>query len=150
MGGTAIKDALTTTGTEVTDVTLLRLEFMSENTVYNLGVVSNKQSGGRVPTNQDQIDKVNKRNAIIAGLVIAVVVVIALLILSIVYPVVGQVFIAIFKGLWLVISAPFRAIAALIRTRQANKQAAATSSKSTPAASSKSGKKKKKRKGAKK
>lgn len=115
MGGAAIKDALTTTGTLVTDVTLLRLEFESDNTVYNLGAVSNKQSGGSTPSNQDQITKANKRVGLIAGLVIAAVVVVALIVLSIIYPVVGKVVIKICKWLWFVICLPFRGIKKLAK-----------------------------------
>lgn len=46
-----IKNSLTTRGTIVSEVTLLRLEFVSENQVYNLGVVSNKQTGSNKPNN---------------------------------------------------------------------------------------------------
>ena len=42
----------TTWYTEVTDVTILRLKFVTDGTVYNLGVVDNKQSGDLTPDNE--------------------------------------------------------------------------------------------------
>lgn len=110
MLGKVLKDALTTSGTIVSDVTLLRLEFESQNEVYNLGVVSDKQTGSQKPVNQPEIDKANKRKATIAGLVIAAIVIVVLLVLSIIYPVVGKVVLKICKGLWFVICLPFRGI----------------------------------------
>ena len=47
------------TGTYVSDVTLLRLEFDYDGEVYNLGVVSNTQSGSNKPSNKDKDDIFN-------------------------------------------------------------------------------------------
>ena len=49
-----IYDGCTKTGTYVSDVTLLRLEFDYDGEVYNLGVVSNTQSGSNKPSNKDK------------------------------------------------------------------------------------------------
>lgn len=46
-----IVNACTTTGTIVSDVTLLRLEFNCNGEIYNLGVVGDKQTGSGKPTN---------------------------------------------------------------------------------------------------
>ena len=108
--GVALKNALTTNGTIVSDVTLLRLEFVSDNAVYNLGVVSDKQTGSNTPVNQPDIDKQNKRKWLIFGLVAAGVVIIAVTVLSVVFPVLGKVVLAILRGLWWVICLPFRGI----------------------------------------
>lgn len=110
MLGVALKNALTTNGTIVSDVTLLRLEFVSDNAVYNLGVVSDKQTGSNTPVNQPDIDKQNKRKWLIFGLVAAGVVIIAVTVLSVVFPVLGKVVLAILRGLWWVICLPFRGI----------------------------------------
>lgn len=41
---------------EVSDVTILRLKFMTAGKIYNLGVVDNKQTGSNIPSNIDQND----------------------------------------------------------------------------------------------
>lgn len=46
-----IVNACTTTGTIVSDVTLLRLEFNCNGEIYNLGVVGDKQTGSGKPSN---------------------------------------------------------------------------------------------------
>ncbi len=46
-----IVNACTTTGTIVSDVTLLRLEFNCNGEIYNLGVIGDKQTGAGKPTN---------------------------------------------------------------------------------------------------
>ena len=48
-----IVNACTTYGTLVTDVTLMRLEFEYEGKIYNLGVVSDKQTGDPNPPKPD-------------------------------------------------------------------------------------------------
>lgn len=48
-----IVNACTTYGTLVTDVTLMRLEFEYEGKIYNLGVVSDKQTGDIDPPKED-------------------------------------------------------------------------------------------------
>jgi len=40
-------------GTHVTDVTILRLKFISDGITYNLGVIDNKQTGSEEPSNTD-------------------------------------------------------------------------------------------------
>ena len=46
-----VVNACTTRGAIVSDVTLMRLEFEYDGKIYNLGVVSNKQTGAFNPTN---------------------------------------------------------------------------------------------------
>lgn len=46
-----IVNSCTTTGTIVSDVTLLRLEFNCNGEIYNLGVIGDKQTGSGKPTN---------------------------------------------------------------------------------------------------
>ena len=42
-------------GTEVSDVMLLQLEFETDGVTYNLGVIDNKQSGSDVPDNESKL-----------------------------------------------------------------------------------------------
>lgn len=50
----SIVNACTTRGTLVSDVALLRLEFATDNKIYNLGVVSNIMTGDTDPTNKPE------------------------------------------------------------------------------------------------
>ena len=49
-GGTT--GATTANSTLVGDVTILRLKFVTDGITYNLGVIDNKQTGGRDPSNE--------------------------------------------------------------------------------------------------
>lgn len=49
-GGTT--GATTANSTLVGDVTILRLKFVTDGITYNLGVIDNKQTGGREPSNE--------------------------------------------------------------------------------------------------
>lgn len=116
--------------THVSDVTVLRLEFRIGVQIYNLGAVSDKVTGDEDPGNKPSPDNngcagFNLRDLwkyILLG--IAVIIVIVLVIAFFPYIVnlviwlikmLIKLLIAVLKGLWLIISAPFRGIAALIR-----------------------------------
>lgn len=137
-----------TTGTLVTEVAVLRLEFEVDGKHYNLGAVSNIVSGGENPVD-------NKGNAIdeffkdvLAALakvpwwawliIFGVIALIVIFILSFFFPVfqvilqaILKVLIGIFTGIWWVISLPFRGIAAIIKSVQNRKPARRTTSKSS-------------------
>ena len=139
-----IYDACTTRGTEVSDVTLLRLEFEYDGEVYNLGVVSSSQTGSGKPSNTKEIFNLLKwleektgipKGVWIAGVVL-VILSILMPILSAVFPAFGQVLKTVFKvlgnalqsflkglgialkyffkALWWLICLPFKGIKALI------------------------------------
>ncbi len=123
-------------GTYVTDVTILRLKFMTANKVYNLGVVSDKVTGDDKPGNSNTnelasfwewLERVTGVPQWVWKLIfVLIVLAIALPVLSIIFPVVGQVllwivkaigklFVCLFKGLWWLICLPFKGIAVLVR-----------------------------------
>ena len=93
-----IVNSCTTTGTIVSDVTLLRLEFNCNGEIYNLGVVGDKQTGSGKPTNSPAdivffayiwnclknffTGKANFIESAVAITVIAVVVVVILLVIK--------------------------------------------------------------------
>jgi len=120
-----IINACTTTGELVFDVSLLRLEFKYDGNVYNLGVVSDVQTGTNKPTNGGfdffawLADKLGvpvwAAKAIFYGVIILIVLAIALPLLSAFFPVVGEVLLWIVKGLGYIISAPVRFIGWIIR-----------------------------------
>lgn len=144
VGGEGIKDIfsglsdkfiqLLNEGVLVSNVTLLRLEFDYAGEIYNLGVVSNIQTGSGEPTNpQDKFD-LFKWLADKTGLpvwawklILALIPIIILLpVLSLVFPVVGEVLkwviktvvkilVLLIKAVVWIIALPFRGIAALIR-----------------------------------
>ena len=115
------------TGTWVKDVSILELTFEKNGQVYNLGVVDNKQSGSRDPLNKSDLDlPAWVTVAIIIGALVLVC--IALVVLSIIFPPVGKALFAILKAvctvLWWIISAPFRLIALIVRKISERKEAA--------------------------
>lgn len=144
VGGEGIKDIfsglsdkfiqLLNEGVLVSNVTLLRLEFDYAGEIYNLGVVSNIQTGSGEPTNpQDKFD-LFKWLADKTGLpvwawklILALIPIIILLpVLSLIFPVVGEVLkwvikavvkilVLLIKAVVWIIALPFRGIAALIR-----------------------------------
>lgn len=69
----SIVNACTTSGTIVSDVTLMRLEFEYGGKIYNMGVVSDKQTGSFNPTNGGNG---NKTLSLILGCVLVVVLVV--------------------------------------------------------------------------
>ena len=112
-------------GTEVSEVTILRLMFETEGQTYNLGVVDNKQSllPGQEQDNKDETFNFWEWLAGVLGISVGAVKCIVILILLLIFlpllaslfPVVGQVLKTLFSGLWWLICLPFRGIAALVR-----------------------------------
>ena len=117
-------------GTQVSDVTILRLMFETDGVIYNLGVVSDKVTPDDKPDGGDVIKKPGCAGFDIKDLWkyillgIAIIAVIALIIAFFPHVInlviwLAQKFVklllTVLKGLWIIISAPFRVIAALIR-----------------------------------
>lgn len=132
-----IINACTTTGELVFDVSLLRLEFQYAGKIYNLGAVSNIQTGSNTPIGEqgfnfwvwlaDLLGVPEQTAKIIFGCVVAVIgLAILLPILSAIFPAFKDLLLLILKGagtgikyffvglLW-VISAPFRFVIWLVR-----------------------------------
>ena len=111
-------------GTNVSEVTILRLEFWSRLRLYNLGVVSDKVTGDDKPGNNDTnetlslFDWLEQQTGVSASvwkaLLILIIVAIVVSILSALFPPVAQIVLWLLKALWWLISAPFKGIAALI------------------------------------
>lgn len=122
--------------TDISEVTVLRLKFLSDGKVYNLGAVSDKVTEGDKPdnTNTNEFASLWEWLSRLTGIpewvwvliLIAIVLAICLPILSLVSPVFGQALLMVFKAigtafvwlfkgvLWLV-CLPFKGIAALVR-----------------------------------
>ena len=102
--------------TLVGDVTILRLKFETDGVTYNLGVIDNKQSGSDKPINEEKIQsEINNRGL---WIIIAIILIVALILLAPLLPTIisfiGKLIVWIFKGLWWLISAPFRLIKTII------------------------------------
>lgn len=144
-----IINACTTTGELVFDVSLLRLEFEYDGNVYNLGVVSNVQTGTNKPTNTPtSAKKVQTWVWVILGLFGLIALIAAVVVLCIFCPPALKGIVTLLKyvamGLWYIISAPFRLIALIVRKLSERKEAAPTKakskSKSKPRKTSRAGK----------
>ncbi len=109
----------------VSDVTILRLSFETENKLYNLGVVDNKQTGSGKPANTPLDDGKFAGLPVWAWIVIivAVVIVIALILICVFVPgaapVIGKGIGSLFYILFNIIFAPFILIAKAIKNRKA-------------------------------
>lgn len=102
--------------TLVGDVTILRLKFETDGVTYNLGVIDNKQSGSDKPINEEEIKpEINNRGI---WIIIAIILIVALILLAPLLPTIIsfllKAIVWIFKGLWWLISAPFRLIKTII------------------------------------
>lgn len=93
--------------TLVGDVTILRLKFETDGITYNLGVIDNKQTGGKEPSNETDIDiSLNKRGKMILYLFMLILLIILLA------PILPYVLQAI---VW-IISLPFKGISAVVKS----------------------------------
>ena len=93
--------------TLVGDVTILRLKFETDGITYNLGVIDNKQTGGKEPSNETDIDiSLNKRGKMILYLFMLILLIILLA------PILPYVLQAI---VW-IISLPFKGISAAVKS----------------------------------
>lgn len=125
IGDSQISDDITeTNATQVMDVSILRLKFESEGKVFNLGVVDNKQSGDLEPDNDTDVElkpsnwiqaiinffkKYWKIILIVLAVIFGMPLIIACVpIINIIIKSVVQVVIWIFKGLWWLVSLPFK------------------------------------------
>lgn len=121
---------------EISNVSILRLKFVTDGKVYNLGVVSDKVTGDNISGNNNTneiaglfewLERVTGVPQWVLKLLAAIIPLAILLpILSAIFPVVGQVlalvfgallkaFIWLFKGLLWLVCLPFKGIAALVR-----------------------------------
>lgn len=93
--------------TIVGDVTILRLQFETDGIVYNLGVVDNKMTGDGIPDNYTEttFELTSAFKTFIAILLFIVL----LLILWPVLPYIFMFFGWLLKGLWKIITLPFKA-----------------------------------------
>lgn len=98
--------------TLVGDVTILRLKFETDGVTYNLGVIDNKQTGSDKPSNEEEIQpEINNRGKWILIAIIAIIALILLApLLSVIISFLGKLIVWLFKGLWWLISAPFKLI----------------------------------------
>ena len=122
--------------TDISQVTILRLKFVADGKVYDLGAVSDKVTGDNKPgnNNTNEFASLWEWLSRITGIpqwvwkLIAAVVVLAILlpVLSIFFPVIGQIllwivkiigkgFYYLFKGLLWLICLPFKGIAVLVQ-----------------------------------
>ncbi|MDE6966013.1 MAG: hypothetical protein K2O94_03430 [Clostridiales bacterium] len=125
----------TTFWTDISEVSVLRLKFVKDGIVYNLGAVSDKVTGDDRPgnTNTNELASLWEWFSRLTGipewlwklLLVGIVLVICLPVLSLIFPVIGQVLsiflkallkavVWLFKGLWWLICLPFKGIAALV------------------------------------
>ena len=105
--------------TLVGDVTILRLKFETDGVTYNLGVIDNKQTGSDKPSNEEEIKpEINNRGK---WILIALAIILALILLAPLLPTIVTFLIKligwIFKGLWWLISAPFKLIGKAFKNR---------------------------------
>lgn len=112
--------SVTSFSTLVGDVTILRLKFETDGVTYNLGVIDNKQTGSDKPSNEEQIQpEINKRGK---WILIVIIIIFALILLAPLLPTIITFLIKligwIFKGLWWLISAPFKLIAKAVNKRR--------------------------------
>ncbi len=96
-----------TFSTIVGDVTILRLKFETDGITYNLGVIDNKQSGSKDPSNETDIDiSLNKRGKMILYLLMLILLIVLLA------PILPYVLQAI---VW-IISLPLKGISAAVKS----------------------------------
>lgn len=90
--------------TLVSDVTILRLKFVTDGVTYNLGVIDNKQTGSGKPINSTEVDvELNERGK---GFLIIIAVILLILLLCLFAPVLTTVF----KFIFTAISVPFKVV----------------------------------------
>ena len=93
--------------TLVGDVTILRLKFETDGITYNLGVIDNKQTGGKEPSNETDIDiSLNKRGKMILYLLMLILLIV---LLAPILPYVLQVIV------WIILL-PFKGISAAVKS----------------------------------
>lgn len=96
-------------GTEVYDLSILRLKFEVDGVVYNLGAIDNKQSSDNIPSNKNQHIFGLTTNGLkaILGIILFIII---LILLAPFMPQIVNFVVWLFTGIWHIISAPFKAI----------------------------------------
>jgi len=103
--------------TLVSDVTILRLKFITDGVTYNLGVIDNKQTGSNKPINDTEIDvELNDRGK---GFFIILAVILGLILIGIFAPFLTN----ILQFVWVVISAPFKSVNRSIKKHKRKRKA---------------------------
>lgn len=93
--------------TIIGDVTILRLKFETDGITYNLGVIDNKQTGDKNPSNETDVDvSLNKRGKMILYLLMLILLIILLV------PILPYILQAI---VW-IITLPFKVISVVIKS----------------------------------
>lgn len=103
-------------GTEISEVTILRLKFETDGVVYNLGVVDNKQTAGTTP------DNVQNKYPWWTWLITVIVVIFVLALLCGLIKPLAEIVLFLLKCVWWIVSAPFRFIAWLVNRAGKNKE----------------------------
>lgn len=99
--------------TVVGDVTILRLKFETDGITYNLGVIDNKQTGGKDPSNKTDIDiNLNDTGKKLAALIMLIL---AIILLAPVLP-------YILKAVVWIVMLPINGIAALVKAIKRKRQ----------------------------
>ena len=112
--------------TAVTDVAILRLKYVYQGETFNLGVVSDMQTGsGKSSSVTDysvEFDKMFEKILIIVGIAILILIIVVVLnILGWLAPALrflGMVLLKVGKFLWLIISSPFVFIGSLFKKKE--------------------------------
>lgn len=94
-----------TNDTIVSDVTILRLKFETLGKVYNLGVIDNKMNADDKPINETQTSyKVDWKKVLLYG----AIAIVAVILLAVLLPYLPIIIKYIFKGIWWVLTLPYR------------------------------------------
>ncbi len=102
--------------TLVSDVTILRLKFITDGVTYNLGVIDNKQTGNNKPINDTETNvELNDRGK---GLLIALAVILLIVLLCVLSPLLSTVL----QFVGTVISVPFKAVGKGIKRAKSRKR----------------------------
>ena len=96
-------------GVNVTDVTILRLKFVSNGITYNLGVVDNKQTGSTKPSNESKVIITPAEGSGWIWTLIAIALLVVLVV--VLWPIVPY----IAKFVFWLISLPFKAVAGTVK-----------------------------------
>lgn len=116
--------------TDISNVTILRLKYITGGMLYNLGAISNQVTGDDKPGNVlpegkgffEWLEWLTGVPVWIWKTILALLCLgICLPILSLIFPVFGQFLLLLFRGIWFIISFPFRLIKDLIDRKKQQK-----------------------------
>lgn len=96
-------------GTDIYDLSIMRLKFEVDGVVYNLGVVDNKQSGDGIPSNYNQ-HIFGLTSNVLKTILSILLLILLLIILAPFLPQILNFFVWLFKGIWELITTPFKAL----------------------------------------